>query len=206
MQATESHRLERSVDDRVIAGVCGGIAEHFAIDPTIVRVVAVVLTLFGGAGLLLYVVGWAMIPEAGHRRSYADGWLRHQGWQPWVGIVLIVVAFSIISEHIWHLGDIGFPVFLIGVGAFLLFVRPPAEPPVPDIDGSGATTPAPPAAPTSVVPPPAAPATAALATAAAPPPPVDAPTAEMPTAGAPTVTPDASWRDARRAQRHEYRA
>src|SRR5689334_2470830 len=113
MQATEAPRLERSVDDRVLAGVCGGIAEHFAIDATIVRVAAVVLTIFGGAGVLLYIVGWVMLPEQGHRHSYADGWMRHPGWQPWVGVALIVIAFSIFSDHFWHLGDVGFPIFLI---------------------------------------------------------------------------------------------
>jgi len=141
MQATEAPRLERSVDDRLIAGVCGGIAEHFAIDATIVRIAAVVLTVFGGAGILLYIVAWAMLPEVGQRRSYADSWMRHPGWQPWIGVGLIIVAFSIISDHLWHIGDVGFPVFLIGIGAFLLFFRAPERLPLPEpLEGETTTS------------------------------------------------------------------
>ena len=57
-------RLYRSKTDRKIAGVCGGIAEYFKIDPTIVRVIAVLLLLPGGLpGLLPYLVLWVIIPE-----------------------------------------------------------------------------------------------------------------------------------------------
>ena len=56
-------RICRLESDRLIAGVCGGIAQYFVIDPTIVRLVLVAFTLFGGAGLLAYVVAWVMIPD-----------------------------------------------------------------------------------------------------------------------------------------------
>jgi phage shock protein PspC (stress-responsive transcriptional regulator) len=58
-------RLRRSVTDRHIAGVAGGIARHLDIDPIIVRVALVVGVFFGGAGLLLYVAGWILVPEEG---------------------------------------------------------------------------------------------------------------------------------------------
>jgi phage shock protein C len=58
-----SKRLYRSRTDRMIAGVCGGIAEYFDIDPVIVRIIAVVLLLPGGApGVLPYLVLWAVVP------------------------------------------------------------------------------------------------------------------------------------------------
>jgi len=56
-------RLYRSRDDRMIAGVCGGLAEYFSIDPTIVRLVLLFLTLWGGGGFLVYVLSWIVIPE-----------------------------------------------------------------------------------------------------------------------------------------------
>ena len=56
-------RLYRSRDDRMIAGVCGGLAEYFNIDPTIVRLVLLFLTLWGGGGVLVYVLAWIVIPE-----------------------------------------------------------------------------------------------------------------------------------------------
>ncbi len=56
-------RLYRSHKDRMVAGVCGGIAEYFSIDPVIVRVIAVLLLLPGGfPGLLPYIILWAIVP------------------------------------------------------------------------------------------------------------------------------------------------
>ena len=56
-------RLYKSSDDRMIAGVCAGIAQYFGIDPVIVRVIAVALVFAGGAGLLAYVAAWLLVPE-----------------------------------------------------------------------------------------------------------------------------------------------
>ncbi len=58
-------RLFRSKDERMIAGVAGGLGEYFGIDPVIVRVIAVVLVFAGGAGLLLYLAAWLLVPEQG---------------------------------------------------------------------------------------------------------------------------------------------
>ncbi|KKS53849.1 MAG: hypothetical protein A2295_01330 [Candidatus Jacksonbacteria bacterium RIFOXYB2_FULL_44_15] len=56
-------RLCRSTSDRMIAGVCGGLAEYFNIDPTIVRLIFVATVLFGGSGIIAYVILWAAVPE-----------------------------------------------------------------------------------------------------------------------------------------------
>jgi phage shock protein C len=58
-------RLERSNTNRVIAGVCGGIAEYLAVDPTLVRVAFVVLAIFGGVGVLAYIVLLILMPQPG---------------------------------------------------------------------------------------------------------------------------------------------
>ena len=57
-----ARRLTRSRSDRMIGGVCGGIAEYFDIDPTLVRVLWVVITLMGGAGILAYLILWVVVP------------------------------------------------------------------------------------------------------------------------------------------------
>ncbi len=57
--------LRRSMTDRKIAGVAGGLGRHLNIDPTIVRVLFVVLCFFGGAGFLLYGAAWLLVPEEG---------------------------------------------------------------------------------------------------------------------------------------------
>ena len=55
-------RLHRSRTDKMIGGVCGGLGEYFGVDPTIVRVVWVAITLFGGAGILAYLILWIIMP------------------------------------------------------------------------------------------------------------------------------------------------
>jgi phage shock protein C len=53
----------RSQDDRVIAGVAGGVAAHFGIDPTLVRVIWVISLFFGGLGAIAYLIFWLVLPE-----------------------------------------------------------------------------------------------------------------------------------------------
>ena len=56
-------RLYRSREDRMISGVCGGIAEYFKIDPTLVRVITVALALLFGGGLIAYLLAWLIMPK-----------------------------------------------------------------------------------------------------------------------------------------------
>jgi phage shock protein PspC (stress-responsive transcriptional regulator) len=63
--------LRRSYTDHMLAGVAGGLARYFGVDATIVRIAFVVLTLFGGAGIPLYLAGLLLIPEEGSDQSIA---------------------------------------------------------------------------------------------------------------------------------------
>jgi phage shock protein C len=58
--------LHRSQTNRVIAGVCGGIAEHLSVDPVLVRLIFILLTFATGLGpgILIYIIAWAIIPES----------------------------------------------------------------------------------------------------------------------------------------------
>ncbi|MEA1964767.1 MAG: PspC domain-containing protein [Candidatus Aerophobetes bacterium] len=56
-------RLYRSKKDRMIGGVCGGIAEYFDIDPVIVRILAVLSIFANGIGLIAYLIAWIIIPQ-----------------------------------------------------------------------------------------------------------------------------------------------
>jgi phage shock protein C len=56
-------RLTRPRAGRKIAGVCAGFADYFDLDPTLVRLVWLVIVIFGGTGLLAYAIGWILIPE-----------------------------------------------------------------------------------------------------------------------------------------------
>jgi phage shock protein C len=59
----ESKRLYRSLTDRKFAGVAGGLAEYFIMDPLLIRLAFVILTLAGGGGVLIYIVLWIVTPE-----------------------------------------------------------------------------------------------------------------------------------------------
>lgn len=61
-------RLYRSGNDRIIAGVCGGIAEYFGVDPVLVRLIWVLFALAGGSGVLLYLIAWLIIPRNPNHR------------------------------------------------------------------------------------------------------------------------------------------
>lgn len=60
---TEEKKLYRSNTIRTIGGVCGGLAEHFNIDPVVVRAAFVLAALFGGGGVLIYIILWIVIPD-----------------------------------------------------------------------------------------------------------------------------------------------
>ena len=59
------HPLRRSTTDRSIAGICSGVARFFGTDPTLVRLVTLLLFLFGGLSLWVYLILWIVIPEEG---------------------------------------------------------------------------------------------------------------------------------------------
>ncbi len=54
-------KLTRS-NDRVIAGVCAGVADYFGFDKTLMRVIYLLLVLFGGVGILVYIILWILMP------------------------------------------------------------------------------------------------------------------------------------------------
>lgn len=60
---TSVRKLYRTRDNRVIAGVCGGIGQYLGVDPTVVRLATILLALLSGIGLVLYIAAWLLVPE-----------------------------------------------------------------------------------------------------------------------------------------------
>lgn len=107
---TAARRLEKSRTDRMIDGVCGGVAGYFGVDSTLVRVVWALLTFLGGSGVVLYLACMILMPKqtaeaaaaeaaAGPRATASEK--NNRFW----GILLIVVG------GVWLLGNIGIPVW-----------------------------------------------------------------------------------------------
>jgi phage shock protein PspC (stress-responsive transcriptional regulator) len=80
----------------VLGGVAGGLGDYFNIDPLLVRIGFVGLMIFGGAGLVLYVVAWLLIPAHGQDASNLEGFLSRLGLTPrrlaWIGLVLVAIV------------------------------------------------------------------------------------------------------------------
>jgi phage shock protein PspC (stress-responsive transcriptional regulator) len=134
-------RLLRSRDDRMIAGVAGGLGRYFDVDPVIFRLAFAVSVFFGGLGILAYLAFALFVPsEAQEGEEETRAPVQRSGW---VGIVagtaLIVIAISSIGSFVfwgdgwwgddgWHFGWIFFPL-LIGVGLYVWFrEREPGRP------------------------------------------------------------------------------
>jgi phage shock protein PspC (stress-responsive transcriptional regulator) len=120
----EIRRLERSRSDRMLAGVSGGLARYFEIHPAVFRVGFVVLTLLGGAGLLIYAAAALVIPDEGKQDSIATAALRNKRDRPWplIGLGLLAVAGAILLSRatLWPDGD-SWWLFLIA-GALILWI------------------------------------------------------------------------------------
>jgi phage shock protein PspC (stress-responsive transcriptional regulator) len=61
--STRSRKLTRSRTDKKIAGVCGGFADYLETDVTLIRIILIMLALFGGWGILGYIIAWIIMPE-----------------------------------------------------------------------------------------------------------------------------------------------
>lgn len=116
-----SRRPRRSGADRKIAGVAGGLGRTFGVDPVLIRVAFVVLTIFGGFGLTLYVLGWLLLPADGDEVSPGEALLgRGRSATPPVLAVglAVVAAISIMSMFSWGLPF--WPLVIAGVVVVLV--------------------------------------------------------------------------------------
>ena len=120
----EVRRLQRSRSDRMLAGVSGGLARYFEIHPAVFRVGFVVLTLLGGAGILIYAAAALVMPDEGKEDSIATAALRNRRDRPWplIGLGLLAVAGAILLTRatLWPDGDAWW-LFLIA-GALILWI------------------------------------------------------------------------------------
>ncbi|NLK43783.1 MAG: PspC domain-containing protein [Tissierellia bacterium] len=127
-------KLRRSINERVFSGVCGGIGEYFNIDPTIVRIVWILLSLRSfGTSLIIYLVCTIIIPE-GDGVIYSEDYdsekyekLRKNtpiliglGLIIWGAISLANIVFPWFHIRISHLWNY-WPVLLIVLGLFIIF-------------------------------------------------------------------------------------
>ena len=103
--STDMKRLYKSRTDRMIDGICGGIAEYFGLDSTLVRIAWVLLTILGGAGILIYIIAMIVMPVnpvvAAPPVQQKQSGANHKFW----GVLFIVVG------ALWLLSNFGFSIW-----------------------------------------------------------------------------------------------
>jgi phage shock protein PspC (stress-responsive transcriptional regulator) len=110
-------RLERTSSPRIIAGVCGGLARYFDLSPAVFRLGLIVLTLLGGAGILVYLAAVLVIPQEGTDQSFAERVLSERRDRPWplVGLGMVAVALAVLLSRaaFWPAAGAGWVLVLI---------------------------------------------------------------------------------------------
>ncbi|MFN8598641.1 MAG: PspC domain-containing protein [Anaerolineae bacterium] len=141
----EPRRLYRSKTDRMVSGVCGGLAQYFSIDPTLVRLLFLLLVVAGGGGVLIYIVLAIIVPEEGstantpqevvqaNAQDFADRAKElGQGFGSsttgpnrqgalFIGLALILMGGLFLAQNFLHINFSQFwPLILIVIGLALL--------------------------------------------------------------------------------------
>ncbi|GAB3597017.1 hypothetical protein GCM10027446_24610 [Angustibacter peucedani] len=165
--------LRRSSDDKVLAGVCGGLGRSLGVDPLLLRVVVAVMVLFGGTGIVLYALAWLLLPQDDGTASVGaqalDRGRHHPSTQTiWLAVVLAVaVTLGVVGAFGRWDGPILLSLAVVGLLVWLLRSGrvqtagtpvPPSGAPVPPVPPAAAAGTAPMTAtvqdtPTSTVPP-----------------------------------------------------
>ncbi|MGD9899008.1 MAG: PspC domain-containing protein [Calditrichaceae bacterium] len=134
-EETSIKKLFRSRKDRMLVGVCGGIAEYLNVEPVLVRFAWVVMTLFAGIGILVYIAGAIIVPE-NPDQEYSEKELnknKNDKALLW-GSILVLLGIGLLLKQLgffyyisfWHVPwQMIWAIFLIVIGIFLLYNRNP---------------------------------------------------------------------------------
>ena len=123
-------RLERPADDRMIAGVAAGLGRYFDLTPTVFRLAFVVLTLLGGAGILIYVAAVLVMPKEGEDASIVERALAERRQHPGrlVGLGLLALAILVVLSQASTWPSAGTAWFIAVVGLVVLLVSSKGRP------------------------------------------------------------------------------
>lgn len=122
-----SKRLQRNTQNKVIAGVCSGLADFFGIDVALMRVIFILLLVAGYSGFLIYLILWIVMPKANHaeNQSYdnAETAVAQSGKGSWIaGVILIAIGTLCLLDDFLPKFDWStiWPVLLIVLGLLLI--------------------------------------------------------------------------------------
>ena len=128
-QNTKPARLYRSRDDRVVAGVAGGIARYLGVDPVLVRLAVVALAIIAGSGIVAYLIAWVIIPEqprtgeADYQEPRAPTAAASGQTRMIAGVALVIIGAALLMRWaIPSFSDFFWPLVVIASGVGLLIV------------------------------------------------------------------------------------
>jgi phage shock protein PspC (stress-responsive transcriptional regulator) len=143
-QSASIKELHRSRDDRILAGVAGGLGRYFDLSPAFFRIGFAILTLVGGAGILLYVAAWLVIPDEGESDSIVSEALRRHRDRPWllagVGLVGIALVSLFARADFWPNSGFAWTLLLVGALAIVFAQRRANDGTPPDDAATPAAT------------------------------------------------------------------
>jgi phage shock protein C len=117
--------LRRSSDDKVLAGVCGGLGRHLGVDPVLLRIAAVVLALANGLGVIAYVIAWIVIPEERPGQDLAIDARppRQETGRLVLGGSLVVLGLVLLLDRLApDLQQLFWPLAVVAAGAAIMLV------------------------------------------------------------------------------------
>ena len=117
-------RLTRCPDRRIAGGVAAGLAAHLGVDPLVVRLAFVVLTAASGAGLVLYVMAWLLLPQRDAAQSLAQRAAfdrRSAGQAMSVGLIVLGVLLGLRSAGLWFDDSVVWPMSLAAAGLAVIW-------------------------------------------------------------------------------------
>jgi len=131
-----ANKFYRSRTESMIAGVCGGVAEYFGLDPTLVRIGAVIFSFVGGYGLIAYIICWIVVPQKPLAESLDETSTEVQtgleeekkpewgGGAVFFGAMLIIIGLLMVLDNFIPIFWLSFsklwPILIIVVGILIL--------------------------------------------------------------------------------------
>ncbi len=144
-------RLYRSRKDKVISGVCGGIAEYFSLDSTIIRLVWVILVFLGGTGIVAYIIAAIIVPEEPEYARYSvkdetsgeseahqieyeyepeerkteEVYEKNKKNRNAIGVILMLLGIFFFARRMFYWIDFAYiwPLLLVGIGLYFIIKK-----------------------------------------------------------------------------------
>ena len=129
-------RLFRSKENKIVAGVCGGISEHFQVDPVWIRLAMILLTLVNGIGVVLYILAWILIPENPKqkktKKTVAEEAVesiktgkhvkKEKKGHFLLGLIILIVGLGLLLQNLfsWFSFNYVWPITIIVLGLYLI--------------------------------------------------------------------------------------